>query len=110
MNYITFDQIKAQLRLSDDQAELERSILKLYGNTAEKVVCNHIRLSYEDLLEQYGEVPKPIVLAALMLVDTSYQQRSSISMQNMSSVPYTFDLLLKPYMRLTTQKYDCDEM
>lgn len=110
MNFIDFNQIKAQLRLSDDQAELEQPILELYGDTAEEVVCNHIRLSYEDLLEQYGEVPKPIVLAALMLVDTSYQQRSPISMQNMSSVPYTFDLLLKPYMRLTTKKCDCDEM
>jgi hypothetical protein len=37
-----------------------------------------------------------------MLVDNSYKERSPISPQNMSSVPYAFDLLIKPYMRLTT--------
>lgn len=40
--------------------------------------------------------------AGLMLVDNSYLQRSPASSLNMSAVPYTFDLLVKPYMKLTT--------
>jgi hypothetical protein len=36
-----------------------------------------------------------------MLVDVSYQYRSPVSAQNMSIVPYTFDLLVKPYVKLT---------
>ena len=35
-----------------------------------------------------------------MLVDTQYKERSPLSSQNMSGVPYTFDLLIKPYMKL----------
>jgi hypothetical protein len=35
-------------------------------------------------------------------VAQSYQHREPSSPQNISSVPYDFDLLLKPYMRLTT--------
>jgi hypothetical protein len=37
-----------------------------------------------------------------MLVAQSYQHREPSSPQNISSVPYAFDLLLKPYMRLTS--------
>ena len=47
-----------------------------------------------------GTMPAPLVQAALMLVDTSYQFRSPVSAQNMSVVPYTFDLLVKPYVKL----------
>ena len=36
-----------------------------------------------------------------MLVDLSYQQRSPVSPVSMYAVPYTFDLLIKPYMKLT---------
>ena len=45
-------------------------------------------------------MPDALVHAALMLVDTSYQFRSPVSAQNMSVVPYTFDLLVKPYVKL----------
>ena len=37
-----------------------------------------------------------------MLVAQSYQHREPMSPQNLYTVPYAFDLLLKPYMRLTT--------
>ena len=35
-----------------------------------------------------------------MLVDISYTYRSAISPTNVSMVPYTFDVLVKPYMKL----------
>ena len=76
-------------------------MLNLYGEAAEDTVLNYIGLSYDELLQKYsGKVPKPIVQAALMLVDTSYQYRSPITPGNVSLVPYTFDLLLKPYVKL----------
>lgn len=102
MKYITFDQIKAQLRLDDEQAELERELLEDYGAAAEETISNLTGRSYTDIIETYGEVPRPIVRAALMLVDGWYKERSPISPQSMSTVPYAFDLMVKPYMRLTT--------
>ena len=35
MRYLTFEQIKAQLRLDDVQADMERDLLEMYGEAAE---------------------------------------------------------------------------
>ena len=103
MKFLTFDMIKAQLRLDDEQANLEHDLLEEYGEAAEDAVLNICNRTLEDLIEQYGKVPAPIRHVALMLVDNAYKERSPISPQNMSVVPYTFDLMLKPYMRLASR-------
>lgn len=100
MKFLTFDLIKQQLRLDDGQAQMEEALLMMYGEAAEETVMNHLRRDYQNIMETYGIVPAPIIQAALMLVDVSYQHRSPVSPQNMSIVPYTFDILVKPYMRL----------
>ena len=100
MKFLTFDQIKAQLRLDDEQAEEERDILELYGESAEDAVLSLVRRNMANLVETYGRIPKQIVQATLMLVAISYQHREPASQQNMYAVPYTFDLLIKSYMRL----------
>lgn len=100
MKFLTFDQIKAQLRLDDEQAEEERDLLVLYGESAEDAVLSLVRRNMANLVETYGRVPKQIVQATLMLVAISYQHREPASQQNMYAVPYTFDLLIKSYMRL----------
>ena len=100
MKYLTFEQIKQQLRLDDEQAQLEHDLLHDCGTAAEDVVLNICNRTIEDIIEQYGQVPAPIRRAALMLVDNQYKERSPISPQNMSVVPYSIDIMLKPYMRL----------
>jgi hypothetical protein len=101
MKFLTFDQIKAQLRLDDAQATAEHDLLELYGEAAEDMVLNTCNRTFTDIYEQYGMVPKAVVQAGLMLVAQSYQHREPASPQNLYIVPYAFDLLLKPYMRLT---------
>lgn len=103
MKFITFEQIKQQLRLDKEQAEMEHDMLCDYGDSAEETVLNTLNTTMEDIIEQYGRMPKPIVHATLLLVDNAYKERSPITPQNMSSVPYSFDLMLKPYMRLTNR-------
>ena len=117
MKYLTFDQIKAQLRLDDVQATAEQDILLMYGESAEESLFQLLNRTYEDVMEVYGRMPKPLIHATLMLVDVSYQHRSPVSVQNMSIVPYTFDLLVKPYMRLAkfndndnTNRYACNKL
>ena len=102
MKYLTFDQIKAQLRLDDAQATEEHDLLELYGESAEDMVLNTLNRTITDIYEQYGMVPKALVQAGLMLVAQSYQHREPMSPQNLYTVPYAFDLLLKPYIKLTT--------
>ena len=102
MKFLTFDQIKAQLRLDDAQATEEHDLLELYGDAAEDMVLNTLNRTVTDIYEQYGLVPKALVQAGLMLVAQSYQHREPASPQNLYAVSYAFDLLLKPYIKLTT--------
>ena len=105
MKFLTIDKIKQQLRLD---CTCEAELLEAYGNSAEQTLAAYIGFmdennlpSVDKMLEAYGgTMPAPLVHAALMLVDTSYQFRSPVSAQNMSVVPYTFDLLVKPYVKL----------
>jgi len=106
MRFLTLPLIKAQLRLDDQQAADEAVLLEEYGESAEETLFAITRRSYEDLMEVYGRVPAPLRQAALMLVDLSYKERSPVSTQNMAAVPYAFDLLVKPYMRLTINEND----
>ena len=100
MKFLTFDQIKAQLRLDDAQATEEHELLELFGEAAEDAVLSLVRRNMANLVETYGRVPRQIVQATLMLVAISYQHREPASQQNVYAVPYSFDMLIKPYMRM----------
>ena len=100
MKFLTFDQIKAQLRLDDEQAMEEHDLLEMYGESAEDTVLSLIRRNMANLVETYGRVPKRIVQAALMLVSASYQHREPVSSQTMYLVHYSFDQLIRSYIRL----------
>lgn len=100
MKYLNIDQIKQQLRLDDPQVMAEHDLLELYGESAEDTVLNLLNRTMEDVIEQYGRMPAALIHATLMLVDNAYKERSPITPQNMSTVPYAFDLLIKPYMHL----------
>ena len=97
MNWLTLEYIKAHCRIDGDD---EDTLLTLYGDSAEDTVCNIIGRSYTDLVNEWGSVPKPLYHAALMLVEHSYTQRSPVTPLNMASVPYTFETIVKPYMKL----------
>lgn len=99
MKWLTIADIKKQLRVDFDD---EDDVLDLYGSAAEDTVLNYMNRTYQDVLEEYGEVPAAIRQATLMLVDNSYQHRSPAEPTQMYYVMYGFDTLVKPYMRLTS--------
>ena len=100
MKWLTLPLIKNQLRLESDYND-EDAMLTLYGESAEEVIMEYIRRDYDEIIEKYTSVPKNLVLASLMLVDISYQNRSAVSPQNMSVIPYgNIDTLVKPYCKL----------
>ena len=103
MEFLTLAYIKKHSRIDYD---CEDSLLEIYGEAAEQVLAQHLNRGktvdemMASLTEEYGEMPKPIYQAALMLVDVSYQYRSPISSSNLYIVPYTFEMFVKPYMIL----------
>lgn len=103
MKILTLEYIKQHSRIDYD---CEDELLGLYGDAAEVVLAQHLGRGktvddmVDSLTEEFGEVPAAIMQAALMLVDVSYQYRSPISPSNIYVVPYTFDILVKPYMIL----------
>lgn len=100
MKWLTLDEIKSQLRIEQD-FDLENDKLTMYGDSAEAMVCEYTRRTYDDFIDNYGEIPAPIREASLLLVVASYEIGSPVSMQHMSPVGYGFDFKLKPYMRLS---------
>ena len=105
MKWLTLDKIKEQCRIEEDFT-MEDNLLKSYGTSAENTILKHLNRTYYDLTELYGEVNaetpawQDIINASLMLVDVWYDHRSPVENLSMSIVPYTFDLLIKPYMKL----------
>ena len=100
MKWLSIDYIKQHSRIDFD---CEDQLLEMYGDSAEDTVLNVCNRTYDDSVAVYGHIPAPLYHAALMLVDTSYAQRGAVSPQQLYAVPYGFDLLVKPYMRLTTK-------
>lgn len=97
MKWLTLDWIKKHSRIDFD---CENEELEEYGNDAEETVLSLINRSYEELIERYGRVPHPLFVASLMLVEMDYTHRSPDSMNNLYTVPYSFDMKVKPYMKL----------
>ena len=102
MKFLTIYKIKQQLRLD---CNCEAELLEMYGNSAEETLASYLGYTglgkVQEMMRDFDyHMPDALVHAALMLVDTSYQFRSPVSAQNMSVVPYTFDLLVKPYVKL----------
>ena len=101
MKYITFEQIKAQLRLDDEQAQMERTRLEGMAMAAEEAVLAIMRRSLVDVILTYNGLPERLMQVTLLLVDEWYQHRSPVEQGQLSPVPYAFDFMLKPMMRLS---------
>ena len=104
MKWLTLDYIKQHSRIDFD---CEDALLELYGESAEETVLDITRRTYEEIVEKWGtkdkHVPAKIIHASLLLVELSYNNRSPVSQMNLYTVPYAFDMLIKPYMKLADE-------
>ena len=101
MKWLELDDIKRQLRIELDYTDDDQELTG-YGNSAEDTVLNICNRTYDDFIDQYGDIPQPIREASLLLVCTSYEHRSAVTQYQMYSVGYAFDMKVKPYMRLAS--------
>ena len=105
LKFLTLTDIKDQLRIESDFTLEDDKLLK-FGKAAEETTMNYLNRgdttdeAIASLMEQYGEIPESVIEAALELVDHQYQYRGLVSPTSISTVPYNWDLLLKPYMKL----------
>lgn len=101
MKWLTIDYIRQHSRIDFD---CEDSLLELYGESAEESLLEITRRTYDEIVERWGTeqrpIPARIIYASLMLVEVSYIQRSPISTQQLYKVDYSFDYLIKPFMKL----------
>ena len=97
MKFLTLDYIKQQARL-DGTCEAEA--LQIYGDAAEESIYEYTGRTFEELLNDQGIVQRRILLAGMMLCDHWYNHRSPVEERAMSGVPYTFDFLIKPFIKL----------
>lgn len=101
-DWLTLGYVKAHSRIDFD---CDDPMLEIYVRSAERALLNYIRRSYDEVLEKWGgdqgEFPEDLMHATLMLVDHSYTQRSPADARQMYAVPYTFDFLVKPYIKLS---------
>ncbi len=101
MKWLKIEDIQKHSRIDYD---CDDALLELYGNAAEEMVMQITGRDYDNIIATYGEVPAALRQAALILVDTSYTQRTAVSAQNLYAVPYAFDFLIKPFMKLTVDE------
>jgi len=99
MKFLTFNQVKEQLRLDDTQAELEQDIITTHAEAAEDAVLNVCNRTIADISETYGAVPSGLKVAALLLTDDMYNHRGTISPTSVYHLP-TFDINVRPYIKL----------
>ena len=98
MKFLTLELIKDHSRIDSDY---ENKMLELYGNGAENNLFRLLDRTYDEVLAMNGgEFPDDLVIAALMLVDILYNYRNPHANIHLSSVGYTFDFFVKPYIKL----------
>ena len=111
MKFLSIDYIKQHSRIDFD---CEDQLLELYGDSAEETLAgvlnrgNTVDQMVASLKEEYGDIPARCYHAALMLTEQAYNHRGPTSPTNTSMVPYGFDMLVKPLMKLTTAEEGCD--
>jgi uncharacterized phage protein (predicted DNA packaging) len=101
MKWLSISDIKKHSRIDYD---CEDALLELYADAAEEMVMQITGRDYDNIIATYGDIPAALRQAALILVDTSFMQRTAVSAQNLYAVPYAFDFLIKPFMKLTVDE------
>lgn len=97
LQFLTLEQIKKHLRIDPEETMYDDELL-VYGCAAENAALKYMERDLASLYEEYMKVPEDIVLACLCGVSTSFKYRERFSERTLYRVPYTWDLLLMPYL------------
>ena len=110
MKFITLNELKDQLRIEHDYTD-EDGLLTTDGNAAEAALLRACNRTADDLLATFGTTdpdtgdvlpPPDFVMACLMLGKHLYEHRGPDDSVQQVQVPYSIDLMVKPFIKLTT--------
>lgn len=109
MKFITLNELKDQLRIEHDYTD-EDTLLTTEGNAAEAALLRTCNRTADDLLATFGTTdpdtggvlpPPDFVMACLMLGKHLYEHRGPDDSVQQVQVPYSIDLMVKPFIKLT---------
>lgn len=98
LRFVTLEEIKNNARIETND---EDKLITRIGLSAEDTVLNLMERTIEDILEEFNDkIPEPICHATLMLATHYCLHRTPFETIPLHAVPYTIDVMLKPYIRL----------
>jgi hypothetical protein len=110
MKFITLNELKDQLLIEHDYTD-EDTLLTTIGNASEAALLRACNRTADDLLATFGTTdpdsgdvlpPPDFVLACLMLGKHLYEHRGPDDTVQQVQVPFSIDLMVKPFIKLTT--------
>ena len=103
MTYLTLEQIKKHLNIEPTFTD-DDTYLQALGDAAEEVVSRYIDQPLSLLEDEDGNIPKPLIFAALLWLGTAYAVRESVASTNMTAVPHSFEMLCQMYRNYSYEK------
>lgn len=88
--------IKQHLNIDADYTDDDTYIEFLEG-VAEEVVQKHIDKSFEDIIEEVGAIPQPLLQSILLIIGNMYANRESIAYTNAIEIPNSLSYILSMY-------------
>lgn len=88
--------IKKHLNIDEDFTDDDNYIIGL-SEVAEQIVQKHIDCKFDDIVEEDGSLPMPLLQAMLLMIGNLYQNRESVSYANAIEIPFAYDYLLSLY-------------
>lgn len=88
--------IKNHLNIDSDYTSDDNYLEYLEG-VAEEVVQKHIDRTFEDIIAEEGEIPKPLLHTILLFVGNLYENRESVAYTNVVEVPNSLSYILNMY-------------
>ena len=94
--YLQLYQIKKHLNINDDFHDDDEYLCDL-AMCAQNAVQRHIDRAFEELENDEGMLPMPLIHAMLLMVGTFYAKRESIAFAASVEVPLAYEYLLSLY-------------
>ena len=108
-NFLPLELIKKHLNIDPYFKDDDRYLMQL-GEVAMNVIEKHIDRDLSCYLNAAGELPAPLVQAALLMVGNLYQSRESVSFASAVEIPLSYTYLLDLYKNYGPDENKMDQV
>jgi uncharacterized phage protein (predicted DNA packaging) len=93
---VTLELAKQHLNLEADYVDDDTYIQALI-EVAEQAVEVHVNEKLEDIADEEGNIPKPLLQAMLLMIGNLYQNREMVAPMKVTALPYNYEYLINLY-------------